>query len=298
MIHCPEPIQILFACPNSDEPQLDVSRFPKELGESAHSASGVASPGKMPKSLAAACVETAFARGLHKAIDGLFVSGSEIERFVEFTGARQLGAAWTQAGIVGNLAKAHVMESGYPDRAILRDFIERLADFCVRAALRDAEIARRAHGTRNPQTEVAIRKEDSPAIFSHEGVVVPELAAQGLDFLPGPRGEQDESNFSPFQFCQSLFRACKRIRVRIDQGAFEGRKDQMMGGKQDTKQCSVRGPGLEAGCLDSRGKLWWVLVRENIRLGGNPSQFMNIPQNDNGGQGTPAPGPPKRKSER
>src|SRR4029077_20699489 len=164
----------------------------------------------MPESPAAACVETSFARGLHKAVDGLFVSGSEIEWLVEFTGARQLGAAWTQAGIVGNVAKAHVMESGNPDRASFRYFIERLADFTVWPALRDAEIASGAHGARNLQTEIAIRKEDPPAIFSHEWMVVPELTAQGLDFLPGARGKQDERDFSPFQFRQGLFRACKR----------------------------------------------------------------------------------------
>ena len=187
----------------------------------------------MPESRAAPRVETARARGFHKPGDGLVIRGSEIERLVEFAGARQFGAARAQAGIVGNLAQAHVMEAGDPDGAFLRDFVERLADFRVRPPLRDAEIARRAHGARNPQAEVAVRKEDPSAIFRDEWVVVPHLAADGIDFLSRARGEQNEGDFSPFEFRQGFFRACKGIRARIDQCAFEGGKDQMTRGKQD-----------------------------------------------------------------
>ena len=233
MIHGAEPGQILLPSSDSDEPQLDVRRFPEQLREGAHRARGVALGGKMPESLAAPRVETAFARGFHKPGYGLVVRGSEIERFVEFPGAGQFGAARAQAGIVGNLAKAHVMEAGDPHGAFLRDIVERLADLRVRPALGDAEIARRAHRARNPQTKVAIRKEDPSAIFRDEWVVVPHLSADGFDFLSGARREQNERDFSPFEFRQGFFRACKRIRARIDQGAFERGKDQMTRGKQD-----------------------------------------------------------------
>ena len=114
---------------------------------------------------------------------------------------------------------------------------------------RDAEIARGAHGARNPQTEVAIRKEDPTAIFGDEWVVVPHLAADGIDFLAGARSEQNEGDYSPFQFRQGFFRARKRFRARIDQGAFERGKDQMTRGKQDAKQCNVRRRSLEVGYL-------------------------------------------------
>jgi hypothetical protein len=53
--------------------------------------------------------------------------------------------------------------------------------------------------------------------------------------------------------------------VRIGQGAFEGRKDQMMRGKQDTEKCSVRRLGLEARCLVSRCKVWWVFLPDIAR---------------------------------
>src|SRR5271169_4056747 len=130
----------------------------------------------MPESRATPGVESAFACGFHKPGYGLFVSGCEIERFVEFPGAGQLGAARAQAGIVGDLTKAHVMEARDPNGAFLRDFVERLADLRVRPAQRDAEIACRPHGARYPQAKVAIRKEDPPAIFRDEWVVVPQLS--------------------------------------------------------------------------------------------------------------------------
>ena len=233
MIHSAEPGQIFFASANSDKTQFDVSRFPEELGEGAHRPCGVAPRGKVPENRAAPRVKTSFACCFHKPGYGLIVRGSEIERFVEFTGARQLRVARAQASIVGNLTKAHVMEAGDPNGAFLRDIVERLADFRVRPALRDAEIARHAHGARNPQTKVAIGKEDPSAIFRDEWVVVPHLSPDGFDFLSGARSEQNECDFSPVEFRQGFFRACKRIRVRIDQGAFERGKDQMTRGKQD-----------------------------------------------------------------
>ena len=233
MIHGAEPGQISFAPPDSDQAQLDVCRFPEQLRQGAHRARSIALGGKMPESRAAPRVETACARGFHKPGYGLIVSGSEIEWFVEFTGARQLGAARAQAGIICNLTKAHVMEAGDPNGAFLRDIVERLADFRVRPALRDAEIARHAHSTRNPQTKVAIRKEDPSAIFCDEWVVVPQLLPQRFDFFSSARREQDECDFSPFEFRQGFFRARKRFRARIDQGAFQRGKDQMTRGKQD-----------------------------------------------------------------
>ncbi len=233
LIHGAEPRQIFLASPNSDETQFDVRCFPEQLGECAHRARGVALGGKMPESRATPRVETTFACGFHKPGYSLIVSGSEIERFVEFPGAGQFGAARAQAGIVGNLTKAHVMEAGDPNGAFLRDLVERLADFRVRPALRDAEIARRPHGARNAQTKVTIRKEDPSAIFRDEWVVVPHLSPDGFDFLPGARREQNKCDFSPFEFRQGFFRACKRIGARVDQGAFEGGKDQMARGKQD-----------------------------------------------------------------
>jgi len=200
MIHGSEPGQIYLAPSNSDEAQLDVGRFPEKLGEGAHRARDVALGGKMPESRATARVETAFARGFHKPGDGLLVSGSEIERFVEFPGAGQFGAAWAQAGIVGDLAKAHVMKAGNPDGGFLRDLVERLADFRIRSALRHAEIARCPHGTRDPQTKVSIGKEDPSAIFRDEWVIVPNLSPDGFDFFPGARRKQDECDFSAFEF--------------------------------------------------------------------------------------------------
>ena len=155
-------------------------------------------------------------RGLHKSHYSFFVGGGEIEWFVEFPGAGKFRAARTQAGIFGDLANAHVMEAGNPYGAFLGDLIQRLADFRIRPALRDAEIACRAHSARYPQTEVAVRKENPSAVLRDEGMVVPHLSPDGLDFLPGARREQNECDFSPFEFRQSLFRAGKRIVARID----------------------------------------------------------------------------------
>jgi len=252
MIHGAEPGQILLPSTNSDEAQLNVGRLPEQFREETYRARRIALGGKVPKSRAAPRVETAREGGFHKPGDGLVVCGSEIERFVEFPSARQFGVTRAQAGIVGNLAKTHVMEAGDPHGAFLGDFVERLADFRVRASLGDAEIARRAHSARNPQTKIAVRKEDPTAIFRDEGVVVPHLPADGVDFLPGAGREQNEGDFSPLEFRQGFLRARKRIRARIDQGAFESGKDQMTRGKQDGKQCNVRRRCLEAGCLVSR----------------------------------------------
>lgn len=187
----------------------------------------------MPESRAAPRVKTALARGFHKPGDGLIVSGSKIERFVKFPCARQLGAARAQAGIVCNFAKAHVMEAGDPDGAFLGDLVKRLADFRVRPSLSDAEVARRSHRARNPQAKVAVRKEDPSAIFRNEWMVMPHLAPDRIDFLPCAGGEQNERYFSPIEFRQGFFRARKGIRLRIDERAFEGCKDQMTRGKQD-----------------------------------------------------------------
>jgi len=208
-------------------------RFPEQLREGAHRARSIAPGGEMPESRAASRVETAFPCSFHKPGYGLIVRGSEIEGFVEFPGARQFGVARAEAGIVGNLTKAHVMETGDPHGAFLRDIVKRLADFCIWPALRDAEIARCAHGARNPQTKVAVRKEYPSAIFRNERVVVPQLSPEGLDLLPGARREQNERDFSSVEFRQGFFRAGKRIRARIDQGAFQCGKDQMTRGKQD-----------------------------------------------------------------
>jgi len=233
MIHGAEPRQIYLSSTNSDEMQFDVGCFPEKLGEGAHRARGVALGGKMPESRPTARVETAFTCGFHKPGDGLLVSGSEIKGFVEFPGARQFGDARGHAGIVCNLTEAHVMEAGDPHSGILRNLVERLADFRVRPALCDAEIARHAHSTGNPQTKVAIRKENPAAIFRDKGVVVPQLSPEGFDFLSGARREQNECDFSALKLRQGFFRACKRIRARIDQGSFECGKDQMTRGKQD-----------------------------------------------------------------
>ena len=216
MIHGAEPREIYLSSTNSDEPQLDVGRFPEKLGEGAHCPRGVALGGKVPESLATPSVETAFACGFHKPGYGPIVGGSEIKGFVEFPGAGQFGDARGQAGIVCNFTEAHVMEAGDPHSGFLRDLVERLADFRVRPALCDAEIARHAHSTRNPQTKVAIREENPSAIFRNEGVVVPQLSPEGFDFLPGARREQNECDFSALELRQGFFRACKRIRARID----------------------------------------------------------------------------------
>src|ERR1700674_5318677 len=183
MIHGAKPRQIFVPSSNSDEAQLDVRCFPEQMRKRAHRARRVAPRGKVPESRAAPRVETASACGFHKPGYGLFVRGSEKERFVEFPSARQLGAARAQAGIVGNLAEAHVMGTGDSNGAFLRDVVERLADFRIRPALCDAEIARRAHGARNPQTKVAIRKEYPSSIFRDEWVIVPQLSPDGIDFL-------------------------------------------------------------------------------------------------------------------
>ena len=233
MIHGAEPRQIYLSSTNSDEMQFDVGCFPEKLGEGAHRARGVALGGKMPESRTTARVETAFACGFYKPGYRLIVSGSEIKGFVEFPGARQFGAARGQAGIVCNLTEAHVMEAGDPHSGILRDLVERLAHFRVRPALCDAEIARHAYGARNPQTKVAVREKYPSTIFRNERVVVPQLSPEGLDLLPGARREQNERDFSSVEFRQGFFRAGKRIRARIDQGAFQCGKDQMTRGKQD-----------------------------------------------------------------
>src|SRR5579863_3396222 len=187
----------------------------------------------MPKSGTAPRVETLRAGGFHEPGYALIARGSEIERFVEFAGARQLGTARAQAGILGNLTKAHVMESGDSHGAFLRDLVERLADLRIRPALSDAEIARRAHGAWNAQTKVAVRKVDPSAIFRNERVAVPKLSPDGFDFLPGACGQQNVGNFSPLQLRQSFFGACKRIRARINQGAFQRGKNQMARDEQD-----------------------------------------------------------------
>ena len=225
VIHGAEPGLILVPASYPDEAKLDVRCFAEKPGECAHGARGVAFGGKMPESRAAPRVETPCARGFHKPGYILIARGSEIERFVEFTGARQFGNARSQPGIVGNLAKAHVMEAGNAYGAFLRDVVERFADLRIGQALGDAEIARCADGARNAQAKVAVRKEDPSAIFGNKRVVVPKLSPDGLDFLPGARGQQNVCDFSPVQFRQGLFRACKRIRARIDEGAFQRSKN-------------------------------------------------------------------------
>ena len=125
------------------------------------------------------------------------------------------------------------MEAGDPDGTFLRNIVERLADFRIRLSLRDAEIARRPHHSRNAQAEVAIGKEYPSAIFRDERVVVPHFSPDGFDFLPGARRQQDQCDFSLFEFRQSFFRACIGIRARVEKGAFESGKNQMTRGKQD-----------------------------------------------------------------
>ena len=200
MIHGAEPGKVILASADAYKAQFDVRRLPEQLSEGANCSRGVTLGGKVPESGSAPRVKTAFAGGFHKPRNGLFVRRSKIEWLIEFAGSGQFGAARGQARIVGNLAKAHVMEAGDSDSAFLRDIVERLADFRVRPALRDAEIARRPHDTRNAQTEVSIRKENPSAIFCDERVVVTHFSSNGLDFFPRAGREEDEGNFSLFQF--------------------------------------------------------------------------------------------------
>lgn len=87
VIHGAKPRQIHVPCANSDEGQLDVSRFAKQLGEGAHGARGVALGGKMPERRASPNLKAFCPRGFHKSGDGFFVRGSEVERFIKFPGA-------------------------------------------------------------------------------------------------------------------------------------------------------------------------------------------------------------------
>lgn len=207
MIHCTEPRQVLAPSPNPHKAQLDVRCFPEQMAQSAHGPSGVALSGKMPENCSAPRIETPCTCGFHKPGFGLIARGSEIEGFVEFAGAGQFGSARGQAGILGNLAKAHVMETRNPHGAFLRDVVESLADFRIGPALRDAKIARRAHGVRNPQAKVAVGEEDPSAIFCYERVDMPKLSPEGLDLFPCARSQQNEGDFSPFEFRQRFFRA-------------------------------------------------------------------------------------------
>lgn len=233
MIQRAQPREIILASSDPYQAQLDVCCLAKQLGKRAHGPRGVALCGKMPERSAAPRIEASFVRGCHKPCYGLIVSGSEIEGFIEFPGASQFGDARAQTGIVGNLTEVHVMEAGDANGAFLRDLVESLAYFRVRSALRNAQVACRAHCARNAQTEVTVRKEDPSAIFGDERVVVAQLSPDGLDFLAGTRGKQYECDFSPVQFRQGFFGACKGIRAWINDDAFESRKDQMTWGEQE-----------------------------------------------------------------
>ena len=202
----------------------------------------------MPESGSSPRVETALVSCFNEPGYGSIIVGSKIKGFVKLTGARQFSAAWAQACVFSNFTKVHMMEAGDPNGAFLRDFIERLTDFFVRPSQGDAEVARRTHGARNLQTKIPVRKVYSPAIFGDERVAVPQFSPDGLNLLPGPGSEQGERNFSPFEFRQSFFRSCKGIRAQVNEGAFEGGKDEMARGEQGAKECSLRFPCLEAGC--------------------------------------------------
>lgn len=149
----------------------------------------------MPERRAAPRFETARPGLFHKPCDRVVAGGSEIKWLVELARARQFRLARAQAGIFSDLPKAHVVEAGDPYGTLLRDFIERFANFGVWAPLRDAQIACGADGAGNAQAEVAVGEENPSAIFRDEGMIVFQLAADGFDFLPGARCEDEVGDF-------------------------------------------------------------------------------------------------------
>lgn len=60
-----------------------------------------------------------------------------------------------------------------------------------------------------------------------------EFSPQRLDLRAGARGKQHQRNLPPIHFGQSFLRAGKQMAMRIQEGAFEGCKDQLPGSEQD-----------------------------------------------------------------
>ena len=247
MIHGAKPGQVRLGSPNSDEAQFDMNSLPEEFCDRAHCSRGVALRGQVPEGRPSPRIESARFRSFDKSFDSDIVGRSEKERFVKFARAGKLGRARPQPSIFRNLTKAHMMEARHTDRAFLRNLIKRLADLGVRPSLCNPQVTPDALHPWDLQAEVAIRKEDSAAIFRNEWVIVAKLFADRFNFLARAVREQNVGDFPPVELIKRLFRACKGVRARINQCAFERGKDQMARGKQDINQCNLPKCCREAG---------------------------------------------------
>jgi len=240
LIHDAEPEKIFVSASYPNETQLDVRGLPEQSGNGAYRARGIAPGGKAPERWTTADIEAALARGLDKSRDGLVIRRSEKERLIELAVARKLGVARAQARIPGNFAWAHVVKAGDAHTTFLGNAVKSGADFFVRTALRDAKVPPHARGARNSQIKVAVREEDSAAVFRDKWMGMREFAPYWFDFRTSARREQNKCNMPPVELREGFLRAGKRIRARIDQCAFESAKNEMTRGKQGVEQCNLR----------------------------------------------------------
>ncbi len=147
----------------------------------------------MPEHPTAASFEALLVRGLDKTCNrGVIRPEVKKKGSSEFSFPRALGIAGRQSGIVGDLARAHMMEPGDAHAAFLGDLIERSADFRIRLALRDAQVAAVARGIRNLHVEITVWKEYPSPPFGDKRMAVSELASQRLDLRPCARRYQDQ----------------------------------------------------------------------------------------------------------
>ena len=160
----------------------------------------------MPERITRTCLKATLPGSGDEACDRLVICGREIERFVELAAARKLRLARSQSCVLRDLSQIHVMEAGHAHVTFLRDLIERGADFLIRSAQGDAQIARDTRRTWNSDVEVTIREKYSAASFSDEWMVVPEFAPQRLDFRARSRGDQHHSDVPAVEFGQGIFR--------------------------------------------------------------------------------------------
>ena len=189
---------------NTHSAQLGVGRFAEQLGQQANRVRRVAAGGKMPKGFSRAGLEAALAGANHKSRNGGVIRGCEKERFVIFAAARQFGFARAQARVGDNLARGHMMETGYAHGTFLCNVVESGTHFLIGASERDREVASGAHNARNTYAEIAVRKINSPARFRDKGMVMPKLAAQRFDFRARAGGNQNEGDFPVFKFGECI----------------------------------------------------------------------------------------------
>ena len=187
MIHRAEPSEVFGIPANSYRPQFDARGFAEQLSDRTNGARGIAPGGKMPEHSTMTGLEAALIRSLHKTSDSWLIGRGEKEGLIVFPAARQFGVANSHSGIVGDLPRAHVMESGDSDASFLGNFVQGFANFLVGLSLRDAQVTSVAHGAGDFDVEVAVRKKYAAARLRDEWMVVLEFPAQRLDLRTRPR---------------------------------------------------------------------------------------------------------------